>query len=64
MSKTYEEIYDMTAHHMGIKGRTWQKTPVDGKQWWLVFEYLDWKYNNCAFTNLAFSRWLEDLERA
>lgn len=59
--KSQEEIHDI------IKDFEWREygrfdwaKRLSGEQWWDIFEYLDWKYNNSAYTDLEFSRKLRE----
>ena len=51
----WREIYDTTDRIMDYFGWT------GGKQWWLIFEYIDFHANGSLFTELKFSAWLESL---
>ena len=51
--KTHAELWDMVAGYEQRNGK------LTGPEWWNIYEYLDWKYNNSVFTDLAFSRKLE-----
>lgn len=48
--KTHDEIYDMIADYEKRTGE------IDGREWWLIFEYLDWKYNGSKYTDLTMDR--------
>jgi|GEM_PF-6774522 len=53
--KTHEELHDIVSDFERRNGT------LSGAEWWNVYEYLDWKYNGSAFTDLKFSAWLEGL---
>ena len=52
--KTHEELWEMVKDYEKRQG-----LKLSGQEWWNIYEYLDWKYNNSAFTDLSFSRKLE-----
>lgn len=42
--RTHEEIWDI------IDGYERRNGKVSDEDWWNIYEYLDWKYNNCLLT--------------
>jgi len=57
IAKTQEEIHDIiTGFEWRTYGRFGSARRLSGDEWWEAFEYLDWKYNGSAYTDLELSR--------
>jgi len=49
--KTHDELYDIITDY-----EKRNNLELPGEDWWLVFEYLDFKYNGCKYTDLTMDR--------